>query len=73
MTEAPTPPVRGSRVGPFAMFAAVAALAAAGALYEISYWVGVPAFVGATLGTTVGIVGALVAFFVFGFSAPANE
>jgi len=67
---APTPP---RRIGPFAAFALVAGAAAIGALYEISYWVGVSAFTPDTLGTTLGIGGALIAFFAFGLTAPANE
>ena len=59
--------------GPFVVFGLVAALAAVGAVFEISYWVGDPAFTGALAGTTVGILVALVAFFGFGLSAPPND
>ncbi|HTT73450.1 MAG TPA: hypothetical protein VMG99_04785 [Thermoplasmata archaeon] len=63
----------GTRVGPFVAFFAVALLAAAGAVFEISYWVGLPALAPQVLGTTIGIVGALVAFFVWGWWAPGND
>lgn len=59
--------------GPFLAFGLVALVAAVGAIYEISYWIGVSAFTGPLLGTTVGIGVALVAFFVWGLLAPANE
>lgn len=70
--EAPPPPAaRG--VGPFVVFGIVAAVAAGGAVFEISYWVGVSALSGGILGTAVGIVAAVVAFFGWGLSGPANE
>ena len=64
--------VRGG-IAPFTVFFLVALLAAAGAVFEISYWVGVPAFSAATLPPFLGIVAALVAFFVYGVRAPPNE
>ncbi len=70
--EAPAP-ARPSWNAPFVVFGLVALLAAGGAVYEISYWVGVPAFTGALLGTTVGILAALVAFFAWGLYAPPND
>ena len=73
MTEESPVATRSRWSGPFVAFAFVAAIAAFGAVYEISYWVGVSAFTPDTIGTTLGIVGALVAFFVFGLTAPANE
>jgi putative flippase GtrA len=73
MSRPTDPPRPRRRVGPFVVFGAVAAAAAVGAIYEISYWVGVPAFFGSTIGTTLGIIAALVAFFAFGLTAPANE
>ena len=63
----------GRRIGPFAAFALVAAAAAIGAVWEISYWVGIPAFSSGILGTTIGIVAALVAFFAWGLSAAPND
>lgn len=73
MTE-PDPATPRSRwTGPFVAFALVAAVAAFGAVYEISYWVGVSAFTPDTIGTTLGIIGALIAFFAFGLTAPAND
>jgi uncharacterized membrane protein HdeD (DUF308 family) len=73
MTEAsPSAPTRRG-VAPFTVFFLVAMLAAAGAVFEISYWVGVPAFAPSTLPPLLGILGALVAFFVWGWRAPPNE
>jgi hypothetical protein len=63
----------GTRLGPFAVFGAVAALAGVGAIFELSYWVGTPAMSGTVVYTTVGIAAALVAFFVWGWKAPAND
>ncbi len=73
MTEAPPPAPRRRTIGPFLAFGLVAMAAAIGALYEISYWVGVSAFTSDTIGTTLGIVAALVAFFAWGLYAPAND
>lgn len=67
----PEPVRRG--VGPFPIFGLVAVAAAVGAVLEISYWVGIPAFSSAIVGTTVGIVAALVAFFAWGLRAPPND
>jgi hypothetical protein len=64
---------RGRRVGPFAIFGGVAVLAAVGALFEMLYYTTTPALSEATWGTVLGIVGALVGFFVWGLSAPAND
>ena len=60
-------------VGPFAAFGLVAALAAVGAVWEMSYYAGNSVLSAANLGTTLGIVVALVAFFVWGSRAPPNE
>lgn len=68
-----SPAHEGTRIGPFGAFLAVALLAAAGAVFEISYWVGVPALSPSVLGTTVAIVAALVAFFGWGLWAPKND
>ncbi len=62
-------PGRPTAVGPFVAFAVVGALAAIGAVFEISYWIGVSAF----SGVAVGIVLALIAFFTWGLLAPPNE
>jgi hypothetical protein len=64
---------RRGAVTPFIVFGLVALAAAGGALYEISYYAGQSALSGQALGTTAGIVIALVAFFALGFRAPSNE
>jgi hypothetical protein len=71
--SAPTPAVPRRGIAPFTVFFLVALMAAAGAIFEISYWAGVPAFAPATLPPFLGILGALVAFFVWGARAPPNE
>jgi hypothetical protein len=73
LSEPSPAPRTGSRVGPFAVFGVVAVLAGAGAIFEMSYWVGTPALSGTVVGTTLGIAAALVAFFVWGLRAPPNE
>jgi hypothetical protein len=72
-TVADVPPSPRRSIGPFAVFGAVAVIAALGAVFEISYWVGTPATAPSVLGTAVGIGAALVGFFVWGLRAPANE
>jgi hypothetical protein len=67
------PATPGARIGAFVAFGLVAILAAAGALFEMLYYTATPALGPATLGTVVGIIGALIAFFVWGLTAPANE
>ena len=69
---APAEPVASS-VSPFLAFGLVAAAAAIGAVWEMSYYAGTPALSPAALGTTVGIVLALLAFFAWGSRAPPNE
>jgi len=75
MNAASTTPRSISRrsVGPFAVFGGVAVIAAIGAIFEISYWVGVPATSPSVIGTALGIGAALVAFFAWGLWAPPNE
>jgi hypothetical protein len=74
MTEdAPTPATVGRGPTPFAVFGLAAILAAVGAVWEMSYFAGNSALSPGTLGTTIGIVLALVAFFVWGWRAPPNE
>jgi hypothetical protein len=58
---------------PFAVFGLVALAAAGGAIYEMSYYAGQSALSGQALGTTIGIVIAVIAFFVIGIRAPRNE
>jgi hypothetical protein len=71
MTEMPgTPSVRFSA---FTVFGMVAVAAAIGALFEMFYYTTTPALGEATLGTVIGICGALIAFFVWGLTAPSNE
>jgi len=73
MSSAPPGPAPGGRMTPFAIFGLVAIVGAAGALFELLYYTTTPALGEATLGTFVGICGALVAFFVWGLRAPPNE
>jgi hypothetical protein len=61
------------RISAFTVFGLAAVLAAAGALAEMAYYTTTPALGPATLGTVVGICGALVGFFVWGLRAPPNE
>jgi hypothetical protein len=68
----PNPPRRAEPT-PFAVFGAVAIVAAAGALAEMLYYSTTPALSAGTLGTLVGIVGALIAFFALGLRGPSNE
>jgi hypothetical protein len=60
-------------VGPFLAFGLVAGAAAVGAVWEMSYYAGNSALSAGDLGTTLGIVAALAAFFVWGSRAPSNE
>jgi hypothetical protein len=68
-----SPASRPGGIGPFAAFGLVAGAAAVGAIWEMSYYAGTPALSPGALGTTIGIVIALVAFFVWGMRAPAND
>jgi hypothetical protein len=70
MTES-APTAKG--LDPFAAFGLAAAVAAIGAVWEMSYFAGNSALSAGDLGTTLGIVVALVAFFVWGSRAPPNE
>jgi hypothetical protein len=60
-------------VGGFDAFGLVAVAAAVGAVWEMSYYAGNSALSAGDLGTTLGIVAALVAFFVGGIRGPRNE
>jgi len=75
MTQAPAvPPVASTGgIGPFAAFGLVAAVAAIGAVFEMSYYAGSSALSAGALGTTVGIILALLAFFAWGVRAPPND
>jgi hypothetical protein len=64
-------PARG--VSPFVVFGLVAAAAAIGAVFELSYYSYTPALAPGAMGTTIGIVLALIAFFALGLRAPKNE
>jgi hypothetical protein len=72
--SAPEPTARGSRgLSPFLAFGLVAIAAAVGAVWELAYYAGSSVLSPGTLGTTIGIVLALGAFFVWGSRAPPNE
>jgi hypothetical protein len=74
LTGPPTSPaIRAGPLGPFPVFLAAAVLAAAGALFEISYWVGIPANSPATVVVAAGILVAVVGFLAWGVWAPRNE
>jgi hypothetical protein len=69
---APTP--TGSRWStPFAIFGYAMIAASALAIAEISYYSTTPALSASSLGTTLGIIVAVVAFVLFGLWAPPNE
>lgn len=59
--------------GPFLAFGIAALLAAVAAIYEMAYYAGNSALSPGVLGTTLGIVIAVIAFFVWGALAPPNE
>jgi hypothetical protein len=61
------------RISGFGIFGIAAILAAGGALFEMAYYSTSPALGPATLGTFIGICGALIGFFVWGLRAPPNE
>ncbi|HTW76329.1 MAG TPA: hypothetical protein VMG14_00990 [Thermoplasmata archaeon] len=71
MTGTPSPRPRFGT--PFLVFGVAAMLAAVGALIELVYYSGNSALSPGTLGTTIGLVIAVVAFFAWGILAPANE
>ena len=68
-----SPPPREGGIWPFAAFGIAAGAAAIGAVWEMSYYAGNSALSPGDLGTTLGIVAAVVAFFVWGSRAPRNE
>ncbi len=68
-----TPPARRTWASPFAVFGAVAALAVGGAVWEMLYYASTPALAPASLGTTLGIVAAVVVLFILAVVAPPNE
>jgi hypothetical protein len=73
-TETPEPArPRKKGLTPFTIFGLVAALAAAGAIWEMSYYAGTSAIAPAALGTTLGVVVATAIFFVLGARAAPNE
>jgi hypothetical protein len=73
MTERPAPAASRFQIGPFPAFGFVAAIAAVGALIEMAYYTTTPALGDATLGTVLGICGALIGFFAWGLKGPRNE
>jgi hypothetical protein len=73
MSGSPAPPQRVRGPTAFVVFGVVAVIAAVGALLEMAYYTATPALGEATLGTMIGIVGALIGFFVWGLLAPPNE
>ncbi len=66
-------PREGASVAPFTAFGLVLLAAGSGALWEMAYYDGLPALFQAAIGTTLGIVVALTAFFVLGLKGPPNE
>ena len=66
-------PRRGASVAPFTAFGLVLLAAGAGALWEMAYYDGLPALFQAAIGTTLGIVVALTAFFALALKGPPNE
>jgi hypothetical protein len=60
-------------VTPFTVFGIVAAFAAAGAIWEMSYYAGSSVFSADALGTTLGVVVATAIFFILGARASPNE
>ncbi len=74
MTEPGAPSARSrGRGGPFLVFGVAALLAAIAAAFELSYYAGNAALSPSILGTFVGILVAVAAFFVWGLRAPPNE
>ncbi|HTW40434.1 MAG TPA: hypothetical protein VMF04_06250 [Thermoplasmata archaeon] len=70
--EATTPSSSGWRT-PFVVFGIVGVVAAAGAIWEALYYATSPALSSASLGTTLGIVIAVVAFVAVALWAPPND
>ncbi len=66
-------PRQGASVAPFTAFGLVLLAAGSGALWEMAYYDGLPALFQAAIGTTLGIVVALTAFFALGLKGPPNE
>jgi hypothetical protein len=66
-----SPAVR--RIGPFAAFGLVAALAIIGAVWEMSYYASSPVLSSGSLGTTLGIVAAAIVFFAIALTARSND
>ncbi len=66
-------PREGASVAPFTAFGLVLLAAGSGALWEMAYYDGLPALFQAAIGTTLGIVVALTAFFALGLKGPPNE
>jgi hypothetical protein len=72
--NAPEPTARAPQgFTPFLAFGLVAIAAAVGAVWEMAYYAGSSVLSPGTLGTTIGIVVALGAFFAWGSRAPPNE
>lgn len=67
------PAAQRRRVTPFTVFGIVAALGAAGAIWEMSYYAGTASISPDALGTTLGVVVATVIFFVLGARAEPNS
>lgn len=70
---APPEPSGSVWASPFAIFGYAMAVASAYAVFDMSYYAGVPALSSATLGTISGVVVAVIAFLVIGVRAPPNE
>jgi hypothetical protein len=69
----PSAPSESPWRSPFAIFGYAAIAAAALAIAEISYYSTTPALSSASLGTTLGIVAAVLAFVAFGWWGPSND
>ena len=61
------------KLGPFAAFGIVGAIAILGAVWEMSYYATSPVLSEASLGTTLGIIVAAVVFFIIALYAPPND
>jgi hypothetical protein len=66
-------PAESAGTSPFAIFGFAMIAASAVAMAEILYYSTTPALSAASLGTTLGIVLAVIAFVAFGLWGPSND